>query len=119
MSTFDLIRTCLFAMSTAGLVLVSHRALLNYRSHGFARFFAWECITLLILLNAPSWFVDPLSAQQVLSWVALCASLFVLWRGVKTLRTARRNHDRPEHELFEFEKTSTLVTYDIYRYIRH
>ena len=119
MSTFDKIRVLVLAIATLGLFLVSRRALLNFRSHGFARFFAWETIILLVLLNCPYWFVNPLSARQVLAWTILCASLFVLWRGVKLLKTAKPTQDRAETELYEFEKTSALVTSDIYRYIRH
>ncbi|MCU0452420.1 MAG: hypothetical protein MUE68_02085 [Bacteroidetes bacterium] len=119
MSTFDQIRVFVLALATVGLILVSRRALFNMRSHGFARFFAWESITVLVLLNCPRWFTDPFSARQVLAWTVLFASLFVLWRGVKLLKTAGPTRERAETELYTFEKTSTLVTSDIYRYIRH
>ncbi len=119
MTTFDYVRICLFLAATLALVVVSRRALLNVRSHGFYRFFAWEAIAALILWNAPFWFSDPFSVRQLFSWVVLILSLVVLWQGVTQLRTGNQNDTRSDRELFPFERTSTLVSSGIFRYIRH
>ncbi len=104
---------------TVVLALVSRRSLAEFGSHGFFRFFAWEAIVALILLNLPFWFSDPFSASQLLSWAVLIASLLVLWQGVVRLRSGKPTGSRTGNGLYTFEKTSELVTSGIYRYIRH
>lgn len=119
MTTLDEFRLALFVVVTIGLAAISWRTLPSIRSHGFFRFIAWEAIAALIIWNLPFWFTDSLSAKQVVSWIVLCASLYVLWQGVSRLRTARQSSSRTEGELFAFEKTSELVTSGIYHRIRH
>lgn len=119
MTLFDEIRLALFIAISVALTAISWRSIFNVRSHGFFRFIAWEAITALVLWNIPHWFSEPLSARQLLSWLALCSSLYVLWEGVSRLRSAKRTTARPERELYAFERTSELVTSGIYRYIRH
>ncbi len=119
MTAFDAVRLALFVLVTVGLVIVSRRSLAEIGSHGFFRFFAWEAIAALILLNLPFWFSDPFSALQLLSWVVLIASLLVLWQGITGLRSGKPTESRTDNGLFRFEKTSELVRSGIYRYIRH
>ena len=119
MTVFDYIRLALFVTATLAVTAISWRTLLNIRSHGFYRFIAWEAIAGLILWNLPYWFSDPFTIQHMLSWTVLIASLYVLWRGVSGLRDAKRSGNRSEKELFEFERTSELITSGIYKYIRH
>ncbi len=119
MTTFDEVRLAVFIVASLALVIISRRALFNFRSHGFFRFFAWEAITALIVWNSPFWFFEPFSARQLLSWAILLASLVVLWQGVTLLRSAKPTTNRTESELYGFEKTSELVTSGVYRYIRH
>lgn len=118
-TVFDDIRLALFIAISVALTAISWRSIFNVRSHGFFRFIAWEAITALVLWNIPHWFSEPFSARQLLSWLALCSSLYVLWEGVSRLRSAKRTTARPESELYAFERTSELVTSGIYRYIRH
>jgi protein-S-isoprenylcysteine O-methyltransferase Ste14 len=91
------------------------------KSHGYYRFFAWEAILLLIVINAPGWFVDPSSWHQVISWLLLLLSLVPLAFGVQALRTEGRPdmERRTDAGLIGFERTTRLVTDGIYRYIRH
>jgi protein-S-isoprenylcysteine O-methyltransferase Ste14 len=103
------------------LILVSRTSLRVPGSHGFYRFFAWECILALILLNITGWFQSPLAWYQLISWALLIVSLVPLYFGVRTLidrgkPIAQRNE---EPQLFTFERTSALVTTGIYRTIRH
>jgi protein-S-isoprenylcysteine O-methyltransferase Ste14 len=110
-----------FIISSGLLISISRASLHRPGSHGFYRFFAWESILLLFLLNVEKWFVDPFSWHQLIAWTLLFASLVPLAFGVKTLRVrgqpTRKRSDDPT--LLAFEKTTTLVTTGIYAYIRH
>jgi len=115
-----IIRTIVFFILTLFFIIVSRRALLNPRSHGFYRFFAFEGITFLILHNHPVWFKQPFSLQQSLSWLCLFFSIILVIRGLKALRTLgghRVRHTSPEN--LTFENTQHLVQDGLYRYIRH
>jgi protein-S-isoprenylcysteine O-methyltransferase Ste14 len=111
----------IFLAGSAFFVYVSRHALRNPRSHGFYRFFAWEMMLALVLLNFPMWTVDPFSPRQIVSWGLLLASIVLVIEAVKLLRKIGRpdTAERPDAELFSFEKTSALVTDGIFRYIRH
>lgn len=119
MTVFDSIRIALFIFATVLVIFISRKAILNFRSHGFYRFLAWEAIAALIIWNLPHWFSEPISAKQLISWILLIASVYVLWQGVSRLRSVKRSNSRSSKELFAFERTSELVTSGIYRYIRH
>ena len=119
MTTFNEIRLAFFIVTTVFVTFISRRTILNFRSHGFYRFLAWEAIAALIIWNLPYWFSEPFSAKQLISWTLLFASLFVLWQGVSQLRLAKRSNNRSARELYAFERTSELVTSGIYHYIRH
>ncbi len=110
-----------FLIVSAGLIYISRASLRAPRSHGFYRFFAWECILALFLLNIDVWFQTPLAWHQLISWLLLILCLVPLILGVRTLRsrgqpTAQR---AGEPQLLAFEKTSSLVTSGIYHYVRH
>jgi protein-S-isoprenylcysteine O-methyltransferase Ste14 len=110
----------LFAVISVWLIGVSWKSLLHVRSHGFFRFFAWEAILALLLINSHAWFSDLLSIVQIVSWAFLLFSVFLLWRGVSMLRRAGKpGNERDDGALYAFEKTSTLVTTGIYGHIRH
>ena len=115
-----MLQVALFLLVSAGLVYVSRAALRRPRSHGFWRFWAWEAIAALVVLNAPGWFRDPLAWHQLISWTLLILSVIPLALGLRQLRRARRDEqERPEASLLEFEKTAELVTTGVYRIIRH
>lgn len=119
MTVFDEIRLALFIAISIAVTAISWRTIFNLRSHGFFRYIAWEVIAALVLWNVPHWFSEPLSTRQILSWVVLFASLYVLWEGISRLRAAKRSSTRRESELYAFERTSELVTSGIFRYVRH
>jgi protein-S-isoprenylcysteine O-methyltransferase Ste14 len=116
-----MIRGALFLILSVCVAYISRASLRSPRSHGFYRFFAWECILLLFLLNVVFWFHDPFSWNQVIAWSFLFISLVPLAYGVQALiRRGKPGRGREEDgSLFAFEKTSQLVTSGIYRYIRH
>lgn len=110
-----------FAVISLGLGYISRGSLRVPRSHGFYRFFAWECIVALFLLHMDEWFRNPSSWSQRISWFLLMFSLVLLFSGIRCLVGRGRpvQHREAEPQLFAFEKTSTLVTTGIYHYIRH
>lgn len=110
-----------FLILTAVLTFISRASLRVPRSHGFYRFFAWEFILALVLLNLDAWFVDPWSWHQIISWFLLMLSFIPLGLGVPVLiKQGRSKGERNgEPQLLAFEKTSTLVTSGIYQHIRH
>ncbi len=111
----------LFLILSAGILYISRASLRVPGSHGFYRFFAWECILGLFLINLDVWFQTPLSWYQVISWCLLLLCLVPLVLGIHALRTYGKPVPRRENEsqLLAFEKTSALVTEGIYRFIRH
>jgi len=110
-----------FIIGTLALIYISRASLRSPRSHGFYRFFAWECILLLFLLNVDIWFVNPFSWHQLISWILLFISFVPLIYGVRALRSrGEAVESRAEDpSLYAFEKTTNLVTSGIYAYIRH
>ncbi len=82
------------------------------RYHGIARFFAFESVFILVLLNLRIWFVNPFSFQQILSWILLSLSIYVVVTGYVLLK----RKGKPDSN---FENTSLLVKSGIYGYIRH
>ena len=110
-----------FIVLSSGLLYISRTSLRRPGSHGFYRFFAWECILGLFLLNVDAWFQAPFSWHQLISWFLLILSLVILFFGIHSLRSRGKPSQQREGEpqLLAFEKTSTLVTTGIYRYIRH
>ena len=110
-----------FSFVTLYLIYISRTSLRSPRSHGFHRFFAWESMLGLFLVNVQFWFVDPFSWNQIIAWVLLIASLLPLAFGVHSLRTGGKPAQGREGDpsLLAFEKTTQLVTSGVYRYIRH
>jgi len=71
---------------SAIIVWVLWRSLRNRRAHGFCRFFAFESILPLILLNLDRWVADPFSPLHIVAWLLLTASLFLVIHGFYLLR---------------------------------
>lgn len=115
-----MLNALVFAAGTAFFLWVSRRSLLRPASHGFWRFLAWECMLALVLVNLPHWEREPTSPAQLASWALLLISPALAICGVVLLnRRGRPDTQRTEAELLGFERTTTLVTSGIYRYIRH
>lgn len=111
----------IFTTGSIFLVAVSWKSLSKPRSHGYYRFFAWECIFILFLLNAKYWFKNPFAWYQLIAWALLFVSLIPLGYGLFFLRTRGNPTTQREGDesLLAFEKTTRLVTTSIYKYIRH
>lgn len=114
------LKAILFFGFTVVFAWLTRSSLRQVGSHGFYRFFAWEALLALILLNLERWFVDPASLRQLASWLLLVTSLVLALYGFGLLRSAGRPDEaRREPALLAVEKTTRLVTSGAYRYIRH
>lgn len=82
------------------------------RFHGIPRFFAFECIFVLTVLNIKVWFRDPFSVLQIISWILLILSAYLAIAGVLLLK----KKGKPGHDI---EATTVLVKSGIYKFIRH
>jgi protein-S-isoprenylcysteine O-methyltransferase Ste14 len=76
---------------------------------------------ILILINLDVWFYQPFSLHQIISWLLLVASIYLVIHGVQLLRMVGRPDSERDNDpaLIGFEKTTQLVQVGAYRYIRH
>ena len=103
----------LLIIGTVFIVLFSWFLSVKYkRYHGIARFFAFESVFILLLLNYKFWFIAPFSVQQIFSWIFLVVSAYIAVDGYLILKS-EGNAD------INFENTSVLVKKRLYGYIRH
>ncbi|MCU0461693.1 MAG: isoprenylcysteine carboxylmethyltransferase family protein [Bacteroidales bacterium] len=100
-----------------GTVLITafswYFSLREKRYHGIARFFSFESIFILVLLNWKVWFKDPFSGHQIISWILLFACIYPAIAGYLSL------HKRGKPEDNHIERTTILVKSGIYKFIRH
>ena len=114
------IKAISFGVASALLFLLSRASIRRPRSHGFFRFFAFETILILVLFNINVWILNPLSWHQIVSWMLLSVSLYLILSSVLILKaTGKQDPNRDDAPLLEFEKTTRLVTSGVYRFIRH
>lgn len=114
------VKIIVFLVASAGLVWLSWSSMRDIRSHGFYRFFAFEIIVILILLNIDYWFYEPFSFHQIVSWLLLIISLFLVTHGFQLLyKVGKPDNKRKDSSLIGIEKTTELVTVGAYSYIRH
>jgi protein-S-isoprenylcysteine O-methyltransferase Ste14 len=109
-----------FLLGSVGIFIVSRHALAEKTSHGFPRFFAFEAILGLIVLNAPYWYYMPFSFLQLVSWLLLIGGAFLVIQAVRVLRAhGAADKSIQEGSQFSFEKTTHLIMEGPYRFIRH
>ena len=115
-----MLRLIIFLLGSAGFVLLSFHSLYKPRSHGFPRFFAFEAILGLVVLNAPVWFVRPFSLPQLVSWALLLISGFLAIHAFYVLRRfGLPDASIQDANRLALEKTTRLVSEGAYRFIRH
>jgi len=114
------IKAVIFIGVSILILWVSRASLRNVHSHGFYRFFAWEAILLIILINLDNWFENPFSPFQIISWISLIISLILVIPGFRLLHKAGKpNRTRSDPALVGIERTTELVTEGVYGAIRH
>lgn len=114
-----MIEIAIFIAASAAIVRLSWRSLRAPRSHGFYRFFAFELLAALILVNVPHWFHEPFSARQLVSWFLLTASAGLAIEGFRLFRKVGKPVPVDGGTNLAFENTTTLVSVGAYRFIRH
>jgi len=110
----------IFGILSLAIVLISWRTLFNTKSHGFYRFFGWECMAWLFAANYKWWFVNPFSINQLISWTLLIYSAYLVIAGLLLIKNVGKpSHIRDEKNLFGFEKTTELIDTGVFKHTRH
>jgi protein-S-isoprenylcysteine O-methyltransferase Ste14 len=113
-------RIIIFLILSIPIIVISWRTIFNIRSHGFFRFFSWECIIWLFAANYKYWFEYPFSLNQIFSWIFLIISAYLIIVGVILMKkVGKQGTNRNEKTLYQFEKTTELIEQGIFKYIRH
>lgn len=74
----------------------------------------------MLASNYKYWFVDPFSLNQLISWILLFYSAYLVIAGAVLIKkVGKPNPDRDEKNLFGFEKTTELVDTGVFKQIRH
>ena len=109
-----------FLILSIPVIYFSRKNILHPHKHGFYRFLGREGMIWLLVSNYHRWFTEPFSALQLISWVLLLLSVYLVVAGALTLlRKGKPSSERKDRHLFGFEKTTELVDTGIFRYIRH
>lgn len=104
----------LIVTGSLALAWLSRKALLRPKSHGYYRFFAAQLILLLLVLNR-----NP-EGDQTIAQILLAVSAGLVVLGYGALRRfGKPAPGRDDEALLGFEKTTTLVTGSVFRFIRH
>jgi protein-S-isoprenylcysteine O-methyltransferase Ste14 len=110
----------IFGILSVVIIIISWRTLFNVKSHGFYRFFSWECLLWLFINNAQYWFYKPFRYPQVYSWFLLIFSAYFVVAGLILMKKfGKPKKVRDQKNLFQFEETSELVDTGIFKHIRH
>ena len=110
----------IFGILSVPVIAISWRTLFSIKSHGFYRFFSWECIIWLFVNNYKFWFENPFSFNHIVSWSFLLISGYLIITGVILIKKlGKPGKDRNNKMLYHFEGTSELVEQGIFKYIRH
>ena len=112
MTPFDGVRVLIFLLVSVPIVHVSWHSLQDRHSYGFYRFFAFEILLIMVLLNLPFWFKSPFSITQMISWVLLIGSALLAVHGFSLLRRMGQSID-------SLEQTTQLIETGAFRFIRH
>ena len=113
-------RMIFFLILSIPVLAISWRTLFNIKSHGFYRFFSWECILWLFVSNNRYWFDTPFSVNQTFSWIFLIISGYLIVAGMILMKKiGKPENKRNEKTLYQFERTTELIDKGIYKYIRH
>lgn len=106
-------QTLIFISGSVLLILFSwFVSIREKRYHGIPRFFVFEGLLLLGLLQWSVWFKDPLAFRQIISWLFLLSSIYYVFASV-IMYHRHTNHGQ------NFENSTKLVTTGIYKYVRH
>lgn len=120
MNSLSVIQSVVLFTGTLFLLYISRNSLFSLKVHGFYRFFVFESCLLLVLLNIPFWITKPFSLQQIISWVLLIISIYLVFRSIYSLKNIGGSKEREKESAnYKFENTVNLVKDGVYKYIRH
>jgi protein-S-isoprenylcysteine O-methyltransferase Ste14 len=109
-----------FMGGSLGLIILSVKSFTSPLSYGMPRFIAFEAVLGLVVLNAPAWFVEPLSLLQLISWVMLLDAAYLVSHAIWALRHyGQPDPSNQDASRVTLEKTTRLVTAGPYQSIRH
>lgn len=109
-----------FGILSLMVVIISWRTMFDSKTHGFYRFFSWICMSWLFASNYKFWFVDPFGIPQIISWILLFYSAYLVIAGILLIKyIGKPSSDRDEKNLFGFEKTTQLIETGVFRHTRH
>jgi len=110
----------IFIVLSFVILAASWRTVFNIKTHGFYRFFSWECMAWLFAANYKYWFVNPFSTFQIISWTLLSYAGYLAVVGMIMMIKKGKPHPlRDEKNLFGFEKTTQLIDSGVFKYVRH
>lgn len=110
----------IFVLLSSILAYCCRKQLLNPHCHGFYRFFVFEGILLLAVMNVDPGNPNLFTPLRIASGGLMLLSLACVIAALKQLREQGGEHKRDNTpENFAFENTEQLVTSGIYHYIRH
>lgn len=113
-------RYIIFGILSILIIVISWRTLFNLKSHGFYRFFSWECVVWLFAANYKFWFTNAFSINQIFSWIFLIISGYLIIVGVILMKKiGKPDKNRDKKNLYQFEQTTELIDKGIFKYIRH
>ena len=102
------------------ITFISWRTLFNIKTHGSYRFFALQGMAWIFASNYKYWFINPFTVNQLVSWVLLIYSAYLVLAGLfLILKNGKPNPIRDEKNLFGFEKTTQLVDTGVFKHTRH
>ncbi len=109
-----------FIAGTAVLAYISRASFRAPKSHGYYRFFAWELILFLFAMSLNDWDGPVRTPDEIASEVLMNISLLLVVLGYLSLFLfGKHDANRSDAPLLFIEKTTSLVTRGLYRYIRH
>jgi len=115
-----MVELVVFMTGSLGIILLSRQSITRPYSHGFPRFFAFEALLGLVVLNARNWIVRPFSLTQIISWILLLIAAYLVIHAIRTFRiNGAINHNIQDSSRMAWEKTTQIVTQGPYRFIRH
>jgi protein-S-isoprenylcysteine O-methyltransferase Ste14 len=115
-----IIRIAVFIVVSIVIYRISRISLRSFRSHGFYRFFAWEAVLVLVLLNLNIRAYQPYSVHHYMAILCLILSGVLGIHGFLLLhKEGRPDSRRDDPTLLPVEKTTVLVTAGAYKYVRH
>ena len=102
------------------VIIISWRTMFDSKTHGFYRFFSWLCMSWLFASNYKFWFVDPFCISQIISWILLFYSAYLVIAGLLLIKyIGKPSSVRDDKNLFGFEKTTQLIETGVFRHTRH